>query len=194
MAEPAPGVRTLLVYAYPALERARINPAMAEAVRDLPGLTVHDLYEVYPDFTIDVPAEHRLMYDHDLIVLQFPLYWFSIPSLLKEWMDLSWSRGFAFGEGAKLKGRTLMCAVSTGANRDAYENGVYRFPLNEFLRPLQEAAIYCGLTWAEPFVLHGAQALELEGMEKGMALYRRRLEKLTAAMTPAPRKAPRSAA
>ena len=195
MAEPvSAGVRTLLVYAYPALERARISPAMADAVRDLPGLTVHDLYEVYHDFTIDVPAEHRLMYDHDLIVLQFPLYWFSIPSLLKEWMDLSWSRGFAFGEGAKLKGRTLMCAISTGANRDAYENGVYRFPLNEFLRPLQEAAGYCGLAWAEPFVLHGAQALELEGMEKGMALYRRRLEKLTAAMSPVARKTPKSAA
>jgi glutathione-regulated potassium-efflux system ancillary protein KefG len=189
----AAGVRTLLVYAYPALERARISPAMADAVRDLPGLTVHDLYEVYPDFTIDVPAEHRRMYDHDLIVLQFPLYWFSIPSLLKEWMDLSWSRGFAFGEGARLKGRTLMCAISTGANRDAYENGVYRFPLDEFLRPLKEAAGYCGLTWAEPFVLHGAQALEMEGMEKGMALYRRRLEKLTAAMTPVARKSPKSA-
>lgn len=193
MAEPAvAGVRTLVVYAYPALERARISPAMADAVRDLPGLTLHDLYEVYPDFTIDVPAEHRLMYDHDLIVLQFPLYWFSIPSLLKEWMDLSWSRGFAFGEGAKLKGRTLMCAVSTGANRDAYENGVYRFPMNEFLRPLQEAARYCGLDWAEPFILHGAQALELEGMEKGMALYRRRLEKTIASITPAPRKAPKA--
>ena len=195
MAEaPTSDVRTLLVFAYPALERARINPAMADAVRDLPGLTVHDLYEVYPDFTIDVPAEHRRMYDHDLIVLQFPLYWFSIPSLLKEWMDLSWSRGFAFGDGAKLKGRTLMCAISTGANRDAYENGVYRFPINEFLRPLQEAARYCGMTWAEPFVLHGAQAMELEGMEKGMALYRRRLEKLTAAMTPVERKTPRGAA
>jgi glutathione-regulated potassium-efflux system ancillary protein KefG len=187
-------IRTLLIFADPALERGRVSASMADAVRDLPGLTVHDLYEVYPDFSIDVPAEHRLMYDHDLIVLHFPLYWFSIPSLLKEWMDLSWSRGFAFGDGAKLKGRTLMCAVSTGANRDAYENGVYRFPLGEFLRPLQEAAGYCGLDWAEPFVLHGAQARELEGMEKGMALYRRRLEKTIAAMTPAPRKAPKAVA
>lgn len=194
MADPASVVRTLVVYAYPALEQARIAPAMADAVRDLPGLTIHDLYEVYPDFTIDVPAEHRLMYDHDLIVLQFPLYWFSIPSLLKEWMDLSWSRGFAFGDGARLKGRTLMCAVSTTANRDAYEDGVYRFPMNQFLRPLQEAADYCGLHWAEPFVLHGAKAFELEGLEKGMALYRRRLERLAGSITPTARDAPKGAA
>src|SRR3569832_2738442 len=110
---PEASVRTLLVFAHPALERWRVNPILCEAVADLPNLTVHDLYETYPDFTIDVPAEHRLMLEHDLIVLQFPIYWFAMPSLLKEWMDLSWSRGFAFGEGAKLAGRGLMCAVST---------------------------------------------------------------------------------
>lgn len=192
MTEPA--VRTLLVFAHPALERGRVNPSLAEAVADLPGLTTHDLYETYPDFTIDVPAEHRLMYDHDLIVLQFPIYWFAMPSLLKEWMDLSWSRGFAFGKGAKLKGRSLMCAVSTGANRDAYENGVYRFPMDEFLSPLRQTADYCGLNWLDPFVLHGAQALELEGMEKGMARYRARLEKVVAAMAPVRRKTRQDAA
>jgi glutathione-regulated potassium-efflux system ancillary protein KefG len=185
---PSPSARTLLVFAHPALERGRANPLMCEAVSDLPGVTVHDLYETYPDFTIDVPAEHRLMLAHDLIVLQFPIYWFAMPSLLKEWMDLSWSRGFAFGQGAKLKGRTLMCAVSTGANRDAYVDGVYRFPLNDFLAPLKQVADYCGLDWAEPFVLHGAQALELEGMEKGMARYRARLEKLAASVQPVQRK------
>jgi len=171
--------RTLLIFAHPALERGRINPAMAEAVRDLPGLTVHDLYEVYPDFTVDVPSEHKRLLAHDLIVLQFPLYWFSMPSLLKEWMDLVWSRGFAFGPGARLKGRTLLCAVSTGANRDAYEDGVYRFPLGDFLRPLEETAGYCGLTWADPFVLHGRDAMDARGLEAGVGPYRDRLEKLT---------------
>ncbi|MBX7249918.1 MAG: NAD(P)H-dependent oxidoreductase [Caulobacteraceae bacterium] len=190
--EPA-AVRTLLVFAHPALERGRVNPLMCEAVADLPNLTVHDLYEAYPDFTIDVPAEHRLMLAHDLIVLQFPIYWFAMPSLLKEWLDLSWSRGFAFGQGARLKGRTLMCAVSTGANRDAYENGVYRFPLADFLAPVKQTAEYCGLNWVEPFVLHGAQALELEGMEKGMARYRSRLQKVAAAVQPVARRRPADA-
>lgn len=185
MAEPA--VRTLLVFAHPALERGRVNPAMAEAVRDLPGLTLHDLYETYPDFTVDVRAEQKKLWAHDLIVLQFPLYWFSMPSLLKEWMDLTWSRGFAFGAGAKLKGRTLICAVSTGANRDAYQNGVYRFPMQDFLRPLEETARYCGLKWAEPFVLHGAEAVDPAGLEAGTARYRRRLESLAGKLKPVKR-------
>ncbi len=170
--------RTLLVFAHPALERGRVNPAMAEAVSDLPDLTLHDLYEVYPDFTIDVPAEHKRLLAHDLIVLQFPLYWFSMPSLVKEWMDLAWSRGFAFGPGARLRGRTLLCAVSTGANRDGYENGIYRFPIGDFLRPLEQTARYCGLKWAEPFVLHGLEAATPEGLGAGVGRYRRRLEEL----------------
>lgn len=181
--------RTLLVFAHPALERGRVNPAMADAVRDLPGLTVHDLYETYPDFTVDVPAEHKRLLAHDLIVLQFPLYWFSMPSLLKEWMDLAWSRGFAFGDGARLKGRTLLCAVSTGANRDAYENGVYRFPINDFLRPLEQTARYCGLKWAEPFVLHGRDAMDPGRLEAGARRYRDRIEALAGQVRPVPRPA-----
>jgi glutathione-regulated potassium-efflux system ancillary protein KefG len=192
MAEPA--ARTLLVFAHPGLERGRVNPLMCEAVADLPGLTVHDLYETYPDFTIDVPAEHRLLLAHDLIVMQFPIYWFAMPSLLKEWMDLAWSRGFAFGDGAKLAGRSLMCAVSTGANRDAYINGVYRFPMDEFMSPLRQTAEYCGLTWIEPFVFHGAEALDLEGMEKGMARYRARLGRAIADASPVKRPGAVSAA
>lgn len=188
MADPV--ARTLLVFAHPALERGRVNPAMAEGVRDLPGLTVHDLYETYPDFTVDVPAEQKRLLSHDLIVLQFPLYWFSMPSLLKEWMDLAWSRGFAFGQGARLKGRTLMCAISTGANRDAYENGVYRFPLNDFLRPLEQTARYCGLKWSEPFVLHGREATRPEGLEAGVARYRQRLEAMAGKIKPVARAKP----
>jgi len=175
-AAPPEPPRTLLVFAHPALERGRVNPAMAEGVKDFPGLTLHDLYEIYPDFTVDVRAEQKRLLKHDLIVLQFPLYWFSMPSLLKEWLDLVWSRGFAFGEGAKLKGRTLMCAVSTGANRDAYgPDGRYRFDMEAFLRPLEQTARYCGLKWAAPFVLHGREALTPEALDAGVGAYRDRI-------------------
>ena len=180
-AAPTEPVRTLLVFAHPALERGRVNPAMAEAAAGLPGLTLHDLYEVYPDFTVDVRAEQKRLLRHELIVLQFPLYWFSMPSLLKEWLDLVWTRGFAFGEGAKLAGRTLMCAVSTGANRDAYAaHGRYRFDMEAFLRPLEETARYCGVKWAEPFVLHGREALSPEALDAGVRAYRDRIARTAA--------------
>lgn len=181
----APSPRTLLVFAHPALERGRVNPGMAEAAAALPGVTLHDLYEAYPDFTIDVRAEQKRLWKHDLIVLQFPLYWFSMPALLKEWLDLVWVRDFAFGSVRKLAGRTLMCAVSTGSNRDAYgEDGLYRYSMDEFLRPLQHTAEYCGLTWAEPFVLHGREAASPVDLARGVARYREHLGRVLSGVVP----------
>lgn len=176
------GVRTLLVYAHPALERARISPAMLRAVENLPGLTAHDLYEVYPDFTIDVPAEQQLLVDHDLIVLQFPLYWYSAPALLKEWLDLVWLHGFAYGQGGtKLRDKTLACAVSTGGPQDAYgPDGHNRYSVAEFLRPFEQTAHLCGMRWAEPFAIHAAAVIDPDDLARCAGAYRERLQALAA--------------
>ncbi|HYF23897.1 MAG TPA: NAD(P)H-dependent oxidoreductase [Caulobacteraceae bacterium] len=173
--------RTLLVFAHPALERARINPAMAQGVRDLPGLTFHDLYELYPDFTVDVEAEQRLLADHELIVLQFPLYWYSAPALLKEWLDLVWLHGFAYGErGRALEGKTLFCAVSAGGTEQAYgPRGHNRFTLPDFLRPFEQTAHLCKMRWAEPFALYGAGLVGESELARGVAAYRDRLDALS---------------
>lgn len=172
--------RTLLVFAHPALERARINPAMAEAAKSLPGLTFHDLYEAYPDFTIDVLAEQTLLEEHEVIALQFPLYWYSAPSLLKEWLDLVWLHGFAYGaRGDKLRGKTLFCAVSTGGGQDAYQAGGHnRFTLDEFLRPFEQTAWLCGMNWAPPFAIHGAALIKPDDLTRRTAEYREHLAAL----------------
>lgn len=174
--------RTLIVFAHPALERARINPAMLDAARAVPGVTVHDLYEVYPDFTIDVPGEQQLLLDHDLIVLQFPLYWYSAPALLKEWLDLVWLHGFAYGQaGTRLRGKTLFCAVSTGGRQEAYRtDGHNRFTVAEFLRPFEQTAHLCGMRWAEPFAVHAAAVIDPDDLDRCLAEYRERVRGLAA--------------
>jgi glutathione-regulated potassium-efflux system ancillary protein KefG len=176
--------RTLLVLAHPALERARLNPALAEAAQAMPGVTLRDLYEVYPDFTVDVRTEQRLLVEHDLIVLQFPLFWYSAPSLLKEWIDAVWLKGFAYGpRGVALRGKTLLCVISTSASAgDFTPEGDYRFSLSEFLRPFEQTARYCGLTWAEPFVVFGETTASDDGLHAATAAYRARLTELGAAV------------
>ena len=169
LAPASPQARTLLVFAHPAIERARANWAMAMAGRQVEGVTFHDLYEVYPDFAVDVPQEQQRLIDHDVIVLQFPLSWFSGPALLKEWLDLVWLHGFAYGDGFKLEGKTFVCAVSAGDSAHAYKaSGANRYTLDEFLRPLQQTAELCRMRWEPPFSLHcsgylDAAALKREG-------------------------------
>lgn len=76
--------KILVQFAHPAFRRSKINAALREAVTDIDGVTVHDLYACYPDFLIDVPHEQRLCEEHDIIVFQHPFYWYSTPSIVKE--------------------------------------------------------------------------------------------------------------
>jgi glutathione-regulated potassium-efflux system ancillary protein KefG len=156
----------LLVVAHPAFERARVTPALAHAGAAAPGVELHDLYEAYPDFLIDVEAEQQRLLDHDIVALQFPFFWYSVPALLKEWIDLVFTHGFAYGRGGtRLAGKTLLCGLSTGGSAEAYgPGGGNRFTIEEFLRPLEATAHLCGMRWAPPFVVHGAAVLTPEGL------------------------------
>jgi glutathione-regulated potassium-efflux system ancillary protein KefG len=156
-AAPRPPSRAaLLVLAHPALHRSRANAALLEAARTRPEVTVHDLYQDYADFLIDVEAEQKRLLDHQLIIIQFPMYWYSPPALLKEWLDMVWLHGFAHGrQGTRLSGKTMLVAVTAGGDAAAYHpDGINRFSMAEFLRPLEATAHLCGLVWAEPFIVH----------------------------------------
>jgi glutathione-regulated potassium-efflux system ancillary protein KefG len=172
----------LLVLAHPALDRSRANRALAKTAKSLPGVTFHDLYEVYPDFSIEIDVEQARLLAHDVIALQFPLYWFSTPSLLKEWLDLVWLHGFAYGlEGNALAGKRLFVACTTGATAKAFHaHGYNRFSMDDYLRPLEQVAYQCGMVWETPFVVHGAAVKTDEALRAEADRYRERLASLTA--------------
>jgi glutathione-regulated potassium-efflux system ancillary protein KefG len=75
-------VKVLVLFAHPALERSRVNRALLRAVQGTPAVTLHDLYETYPDLQIDVGREQALLLAHDVFVFQHPFYWYSVPSIL----------------------------------------------------------------------------------------------------------------
>ena len=89
--------RVLILFAHPALQKSRVNRRLVAAVQNLENVTINDLYEEYPDFSIDVKREQALLESHDIIIFQHPLYWYSCPALLKEWQDLVLEYGFAYG-------------------------------------------------------------------------------------------------
>jgi glutathione-regulated potassium-efflux system ancillary protein KefG len=175
--------RGLIVFAHPALEKARVAPAMLKAALALPYFPVRDLYDLYPDMTIDVLAEQVAMAVSDIVVLQFPLYWYSVPALLKEWLDLVWVPGWAYGKGGKvLVGKTLACAFSAGGSSETYSaQGANRFTIAELLRPWEQTAALCGMRWIPPFVIHNAGDLDAVMLAEESLRYRRWLEAEAAA-------------
>jgi glutathione-regulated potassium-efflux system ancillary protein KefG len=174
--------RLLLLFAHPAYHRSRANRALRVAAEGVAGVTVHDLYETYPDFLIDVEAEQARLAAHDVIVVQHPLYWYSAPAIVKEWLDLVLTHGWAFGVGGTaLAGKTWMQAITAGGADAAYApEGLNRFTLAELLRPFEATAHLCGCRWAPPFLLTASRKQPADALIAQAGAYRARLEALIA--------------
>lgn len=154
--------QVLILFAHPALEKSRVNRHLIQSVRGLDAVTVHDLYEAYPDFHINVKLEQDLLLSHDIIVFHHPFYWYSSPALLKEWQDLVLEHGFAYGhEGIALRGKKVLSAITTGGGEQAYcQKGYNRFTIRELLVPFEQTAALCGMEYLPPFVVHGTHNLQ----------------------------------
>lgn len=176
----APYKSILIVHAHPAPHVSRANRALALAARELPFAHLHEIYNTYPGMFIDVRREQALLQAHDAIVLQHPFYWYSMPALLKEWVDLVLEHGWAYGPGGNaLNGKTWTHAISTGGACDTYSrDGSNRYPIEDFLRPLEQTAHLCGMNWQPPFISHAARALDDSGLDGEAQRYRTWLDDL----------------
>jgi len=151
--------KVLLLYAHPESPDSVANRVLLEQANKLEHVTVHDLYAHYPDFFIDIHHEQQLLREHKVIVFQHPLYTYSCPALLKEWMDRVLERGFASGAGGNaLLGKYWRSVVTTGEPEGAYKIGGYnRYPMTDILRPFELTAAMCHMHWLSPMIIYWAR-------------------------------------
>lgn len=167
----------LVLAAHPDLRHSRVNRALMQSAQSLANVTVRDLYALYPDHVIDVPAEQALAAQADLIVWQHPIHWYSMPPLMKLWLDDVLTLGWAYGQGGSaLHGKDLWLVVTTGGRQEAYSpQGYNRYFFDAFLPPYEQTAALCGLRFLPPLVLHGAHAVSRQAFEAHVEVYRDRL-------------------
>lgn len=143
--------KTLIIVVHPNINNSVANKALKQEVEKHPNkFTIHQLYETYPEGKFDVEKEHELLEQHKNIVLQFPLYWYSSPHLLKKWFDEVFTYGWAYGStGGKLKDKNFALAITLGGHESYYskENGYYT--LDEIITPFKAIfkfvqGNYCG--------------------------------------------------
>lgn len=156
MSQPA---KVLLLYAHPESQDSVANRVLLKPATQLSNVTVHDLYAHYPDFFIDIPREQALLREHEVIVFQHPLYTYSCPALLKEWLDRVLSRGFASGPGGnQLAGKYWRSVITTGEPESAYRyDALNRYPMSDVLRPFELAAGMCRMHWLSPIIIYWAR-------------------------------------
>ncbi|MBX0328136.1 NAD(P)H-dependent oxidoreductase [Oscillochloris sp. ZM17-4] len=174
--------KILILFAHPALDKSRVHRRLIRAVPDLPGITVNDLYDAYPDFDIDVAREQGLLAAHDLIILQHPFYWYSTPAIIKQWEDLVLEHGWAYGsQGAALRGKRLLSLITTGGAAAAYRHeGYNRFTVRELLAPIEQTAYLCGMEYLPPYLIQGTHRMDEDEIELEVGRYRQLLALLHA--------------
>ena len=172
----------LVLAAHPQMEQSRINRAMLQAAAGAAAasngrIELRDLYALYPDYFIDGAAERARLAAARLVVMQCPVHWYSLPPLLKLWLDEVLAFGWAYGPGgAALQGKDLWLALSTGGSQQAYSpEGYNRYFFDAFLPPMEQTAALCGMRFLPPLLLHGAHHASEAEIAAHAALYAERL-------------------
>jgi glutathione-regulated potassium-efflux system ancillary protein KefF len=176
----APSPRPVyVVAAHPNWSDSRVNRRLlhaAQAAETAGTASVCDLYARYPDYHITVPTEQARLQEAQLIVLLHPVQWYSMPALLKLWLDEVFSHGWAYGGGTALQGKDLWLVATTGGPEDSYHpQGYNRYFFDAFLPPYEQTAALCGMRFLPPLVLHGAHRVAAAEVDDHVAMFAERL-------------------
>lgn len=165
----------LIIYAHPYPQHSHANKRLIQAAGELDQVEVRSLYDLYPDFALNVEAEQQALSRASLVVWQHPMQWYSMPPLLKLWFDKVLTHGWAYGQGGHaLRGKKALWAVTTGGDHHHFELG--NFPdFAALAQPLEATALYCGMQWQPPFVLHGTFNCDPVTLEAAAARYHSQL-------------------
>ncbi|MBC7603737.1 MAG: NAD(P)H-dependent oxidoreductase [Ramlibacter sp.] len=172
-----PPHRVLVLAAHPDWRDSRVNRQLVTVARQMPDVEVRDLYTLYPDYDIHVPVEQEAAASASLIVLLHPVQWYSMPALLKLWMDEVLTYGWAYGPGGTaLRGKALWLVATTGGPESSYHPQSYnRYFFDAFLPPYEQTAALCGMRFLPPMIFHGAHSASEEAVKNHLEVFGERL-------------------
>uniref|UniRef100_A0A8C6LEF8 Ribosyldihydronicotinamide dehydrogenase [quinone] n=2 Tax=Nothobranchius furzeri TaxID=105023 RepID=A0A8C6LEF8_NOTFU len=121
----------------------------------------------------DITKEHAKIIEADLIIFQFPMYWFGLPAIMKGWIDRVLTNGFAFSteqlySQGVFKDKKTMLSFTTGSLESMFSPTGINGDMNVTLWPIQNGILnYCGFQVLAPQIFW-APALAAAEDRKGM--------------------------
>lgn len=150
--------RVLVISGHPNLSQSNTNQIILDSLEtNIENIEIRRLDTLYPDYQIDIDAEQQALIAADTLILQFPFYWYSVPALLKKWIDDVFSYDFAYGtNGDILRDKNFILSFTIGGPAESYDPlGYNHFPITQLVQPLQQTSYLAGMTFHTPVYSHG---------------------------------------
>lgn len=170
-----------LLYAHPYAHHARLEQLILNSVQHWPGLELRELYQLYPDFYIDVALEQKMLLHSDAIILHYPMQWGLPPALLVQYLHKVFQYGWAYGKDAaaqsvmSLKGKKLWLVTHAVASHHELDPCYQQ----TMFTPLHQLALSCEMKWQQPLML--PELTDRVTATQAAELFRQGLEQLSAA-------------
>jgi putative NADPH-quinone reductase len=172
-----------LLYAHPYAHHAPLEQQVLQTVQHWPGIALRQLYQLYPDFYIDVALEQKMLQHSTAVILHYPMQLGLPPALLIQYLHKVLHYGWAYGkDGAgqatqALQGKKLWLVTHAVASRHDLDPCY----LQSMLSPLHQLALCCGMQWQQPLML--PNLTDAAVVDSATLLFRQGLEQLSVPQT-----------
>ena len=135
-------------------------------------------------FATEVESEIKKMEGCDLMIWQFPLWWFGLPAALKGWVDRVFAMGRTYGGGhfyetGVFRGKRAFLSLTTGGPEEAYRTGGFNGDIAAILRPIHRGMLqFIGFDVLAPQIVYGPVHLTDEERRQQLATYTARLQRI----------------
>jgi glutathione-regulated potassium-efflux system ancillary protein KefG len=161
---------TLFLVSHPALSKSNIHTAFVGYVQAHGGTVRHLDSVIDAEFHFDIPAEQAILESFSSIVLQFPMYWYATPAVMKQYFDEVLTSGWAYEGRQALAGKHLSAIITMGGDENSYAHaGSNSYSQAELSAPYRATAAFCGMKWGTPLFIYDASQANPEKVEQSLS-------------------------
>lgn len=158
-------MKTLILISHPKLADSATQEFLKTAGKSQANVDFEYIDDLYKGTKIDVIQQQRQLTKYSRIIFQFPMYWYSSPASLKQYMDDVFTRKFVVADHL-LRNKELGIVVTLGdAEAEFQAGGGEHYTISELLRPFEAFANKAGMTYLKPFVVNQFGYLEEDQKE-----------------------------
>lgn len=138
-----------VIYAHPDPEKSLANRNIIDQFHALmPNAEIVPLGEKYPDWHFDIKAEQERLMMSDVLIFEFPVWWYAMPWTLQKYVTDVFAYGFAYGNQYALENKKFILSFTCGGGEKSYtRDGLYHCTIDDIMSPLYATSRYCRLNY-----------------------------------------------